>query len=265
MAPKEVAFVSGHRRNDLIGDKNDDSDDDLDINAPNASKEVALVSNKSISDKSSKDMVLVEDRTVINMSNRELSHNEISILSKGMNFAPTQSKIPTKELTTATEYGIKDLAIGEANVIRWDMLRILKKAKMSKSNILHKEKVALSELKSDDSIIILPADKGRSTVVMNKEQYIEKMSNLIMEDKTYRPLKRDLTTSLENKLGKTIKELKEQNKLNKKQATQLTPRNSLSPRLYGLPKVHKKDIPLRPIVSSINSPSYNLPGILQTY
>ncbi|KAJ8033554.1 hypothetical protein HOLleu_23838 [Holothuria leucospilota] len=71
---------------------------------------------------------------------------------------------------------------------------------MPKSNISHKEKVALSELKSDDSIIILPADKGRSTVVMNKEQYIEKMSNLMMEDKTYRPLNRDPTTSLENKI-----------------------------------------------------------------
>ncbi|KAJ8019710.1 hypothetical protein HOLleu_41397 [Holothuria leucospilota] len=38
----------------------------------------------------------------------------------------------------------------------------------------------------------------------------------------------------------------------------VTPRNSLSPRIYGLPKVHKEGIPLRPIVSSINSPSYNL-------
>ncbi|KAJ8048218.1 hypothetical protein HOLleu_00445 [Holothuria leucospilota] len=79
-----------------------------------------------------------------------------------------------------------------------------------------------------------------------------------MDDKTYRPLNRDPTTSLENKIGKAINELKEQNKLNIKQATQLTHRNSLSPRIYGLPKLHKEGIPLRPIVSSINSPSYNL-------
>ena len=30
------------------------------------------------------------------------------------------------------------------------------------------------------------------------------------------------------------------------------------PYLYGLPKIHKKDVPLRPIVSNINSPSYKL-------
>ncbi|KAJ8047976.1 hypothetical protein HOLleu_00115 [Holothuria leucospilota] len=93
-----------------------------------------------------------------------------------MNFAPTvlRVKSPPKELITATEYRIKDLSIGEADLIRCDVLRILKKAKMPKSSISHKEKVALSELKSDDSIIILPADKGRSTVVhCNKQRTVQ--------------------------------------------------------------------------------------------
>ena len=30
------------------------------------------------------------------------------------------------------------------------------------------------------------------------------------------------------------------------------------PRLYGLPKIHEVDVPLRPIVSFIGSPAYNL-------
>ncbi|XP_071439841.1 uncharacterized protein [Hetaerina americana] len=34
------------------------------------------------------------------------------------------------------------------------------------------------------------------------------------------------------------------------------------PRLYGLPKVHKKEIPLRPIVSSLGSPTYKLAQFL---
>ena len=28
--------------------------------------------------------------------------------------------------------------------------------------------------------------------------------------------------------------------------------------LYGLPKIHKKDVPLRPIISNCNSPTYRL-------
>ena len=34
--------------------------------------------------------------------------------------------------------------------------------------------------------------------------------------------------------------------------------DGLSPRLYGLPKIHKSGIPLRPIVSFVNSPTYNV-------
>ncbi|PNF20028.1 hypothetical protein B7P43_G05946 [Cryptotermes secundus] len=43
----------------------------------------------------------------------------------------------------------------------------------------------------------------------------------------------------------------------------LTPYHSKPPHLFGLPKIHKPDIPLRPIVSSIGSPCYALAGFLQ--
>jgi hypothetical protein len=42
----------------------------------------------------------------------------------------------------------------------------------------------------------------------------------------------------------------------------LTPYHSKPPHLYGLPKIHKLDIPLRPTVSSIGSPCYALAGFL---
>ena len=34
--------------------------------------------------------------------------------------------------------------------------------------------------------------------------------------------------------------------------------DSIAPRVYGLPKIHKTGFPFRPIVSFINSPLYNL-------
>ena len=34
--------------------------------------------------------------------------------------------------------------------------------------------------------------------------------------------------------------------------------DSIAPRVYGLPKIHKIGFPFRPIVSFINSPLYNL-------
>ncbi|CAH8503985.1 unnamed protein product [Schistosoma curassoni] len=38
----------------------------------------------------------------------------------------------------------------------------------------------------------------------------------------------------------------------------LKPRGSRLPHMYGLPKVHKHDVPLRPILSMINSPYHKV-------
>ena len=38
--------------------------------------------------------------------------------------------------------------------------------------------------------------------------------------------------------------------------------DGLCPRFYGLPKIHKPGIPLRPIVSFVNSPTYAISGFL---
>ncbi|MDA8031702.1 MAG: reverse transcriptase domain-containing protein, partial [Alphaproteobacteria bacterium] len=38
----------------------------------------------------------------------------------------------------------------------------------------------------------------------------------------------------------------------------LTPRQSSAPQIYGLPKIHKAEVPLRPIVCTIGSPTYDL-------
>ena len=47
-------------------------------------------------------------------------------------------------------------------------------------------------LREDTDIVILPADKGNATVVMDRTEYVSKMS-LMLEDKTYAKLKKDPT------------------------------------------------------------------------
>jgi hypothetical protein len=42
----------------------------------------------------------------------------------------------------------------------------------------------------------------------------------------------------------------------------LTPYHSKSLHLYGLSKIHKPDIPLRPVASSVGSPSYAPAGVM---
>ena len=50
----------------------------------------------------------------------------------------------------------------------------LQSSKPPKDNLSKDEHKAFKELQSDTSIVTVPADKGRSTVIFNREDYSEK-------------------------------------------------------------------------------------------
>jgi hypothetical protein len=56
--------------------------------------------------------------------------------------------------------------------------------------------------------------------------------------------------------------LKKSNIISKATYEKLYSSDGLSPRFYGLPKIHKPEIPLRPIVSFVNSPTYGVSSFL---
>ena len=49
----------------------------------------------------------------------------------------------------------------------------------------------LKELAKDDDIVILPADKGRATVVMDRKDYSAKMLTMLGDRDTYQPMAKD--------------------------------------------------------------------------
>ena len=59
-------------------------------------------------------------------------------------------------------------------MIRAKVHLTLQNSKHAKDNLSKDERKALKELQSDTSIVILPADKGRSTVILNHEDYLGK-------------------------------------------------------------------------------------------
>ena len=66
---------------------------------------------------------------------------------------------------------IRGLPRDQADEIRMEASRALRRAAPPKCNLLSAELRALRELKGDDSIVIVPADKGSATVVLNTEDY----------------------------------------------------------------------------------------------
>ena len=92
-------------------------------------------------------------------------------------------------------------------------------------------------------------------VVMNKQDY-EKKAEELLNQPTYKNITNDPTTRYKNKLINLLKIIKTQEGINEALYKKLYRTGAGVPKFYGLPKIHKKETPLRPIVSSIGAVSY---------
>ncbi|KAL9954516.1 hypothetical protein ACROYT_G042066 [Oculina patagonica] len=124
-------------------------------------------------------MYVDQTNWVINLSSRSLSDAEIALLRKGLNFAVTPTNIPAKEIIASVESTVRQLNTEQADLVRRAVNNILQQAEPPEPNITKEMRDGLKSLKEDDSIMILPADKGRTSVVLDTETYHTKMSTLI--------------------------------------------------------------------------------------
>ena len=106
--------------------------------------------------------------------------------------------------------------------------------------------------------MILPADKGKATVVMDKVEYEDKITGMLSDVNTYKSIPKDPAPALERRLNSFLLSLRRSGALSEQTYYKLRSSASKTPQLYGLPKIHKPDVPLRPIVSFITSPTYHL-------
>lgn len=93
---------------------------------------------------------------------------------------------------------------------------------------------------------------------MNKTDYYDKMDALVNDQQTYEKLKRDPAPSLLRKLNNKIFSLRKTNAIDLQTYYRLRCSVPRPPKLYGLPELHKPQIPMRPIVSFCGSPTYEL-------
>nr|VZI32072.1 unnamed protein product [Spirometra erinaceieuropaei] len=108
------------------------------------------------------------------------------------------------------------------------------------------------------NIVTLPADKGRSTVVMDKTEYWTKLENLLMDTESYALSSASEFKKLVNNINKTVGRLKKANALTRRDALSAKATDTAMARFYGLLKVHKPGVPLRPIVSLRGTPTFGL-------
>ena len=99
-------------------------------------------------------------------------------------------------------------------------------------------------------IVILPAEKGRSTVILNREDCLENFMDHINNGQSYHIIK--------SKTLKQLKDLKNNKIIYNKLHFYLKATYSLAPSFYDQPRMCKPGVPIRPIVSYSSLPLYNL-------
>ena len=93
--------------------------------------------------------------------------------------------------------------------------------------------------------------------MMRRCDYDGKMQEMLGTG-TYGRLRGDSTATQENRLSCKLKGLEKNREITNALYNKLRPTGSQPSRVYGLPKIHKPDTPLRPTVSCIGSPPYQL-------
>ncbi|XP_062704429.1 uncharacterized protein LOC134286773 [Aedes albopictus] len=93
---------------------------------------------------------------------------------------------------------------------------------------------------------------------MYESDYNTKMLELLSDTNTYKVIARDPTDGFQKKNNSIVDRLLALGLIDIATSYRLRAHSSQCPRIYGLPKVHKTNLPLRPVVPNIGAPSYML-------
>ena len=247
----------------------------------------------------------LNSRAIVNTSTVALTDTTMKTVGRGLKFIATRQKVKTEEYTEGLEGFKRRMRLKlffhnnnkttktsktslntksqweppESNnpkllrffkildtKTKWIIEEGRKNETSQGGNLRKKELKALRSLAKKKDIICKQMDKGGGLCVMDTADYKRKVLNLLEDRTTYRRLSYDPTQHVINEVNDLIAYMYRQHVVDEKVATNLRPKNPCRcPLFYGLPKVHKTDIPLRPIVSGCEGPTDHLSNFVTQY
>ena len=125
-------------------------------------------------------------------------------------------------------------------------------------NLTKEEWAGLRELQENPHIVIKKADKGSAIVIMQTTDYLKEGYRQLSDTNFYTKLEEDPTQSISETICKVLIDMKNLKLITEKTLDYLNIKEPKAGRFYLLPKIHKKQVPGRPICSSIGHPTCNI-------
>lgn len=215
---------------------------------------------------------------IINLSNHQLTANEISVLNKGLNFSiqPTEfnrCSLPKSTAALTRKLLMEDPTNPSIRAYTVNIKRNIQLIKVQRnhSNVTKSELRALHDLKTNPEFVIKPADKTSAVVLQNTQKYKEAVYKHLNDIKNYRKDRIDLTNQYSNRISAFLLLAKNRGIIDDISFEKLRPSNAIPGKFYCIPKLHKLsiedianglDCPGRPICSSIGTATEAISGFL---
>ncbi|XP_046737556.1 uncharacterized protein LOC124406248 [Diprion similis] len=207
----------------------------------------------------------IPENWVVNLTGTQIPHDVKQSLAFGPKHGLPCKKhdLSVDEIIASIETAILGKNTMVKDKIRSNVACLINNKMASKNNKkddleIKEFKKANEYLKQHNDLIVTKADKGNVTVIMNQNDYTDKSNNVLYDKDTYQTLNKDPTKKIEKQINDTINLWQQKKFIDSQTAKNLKIHNSLPPKIYFQPKIHKTDVPLRPIVSNINAPTYKL-------
>lgn len=196
---------------------------------------------------------------VENISSRKLKNYEIEALSLGLKFDTGRDKCSYVD-QVCRNYNWQEDDI-EKGFIQGILMCCKSFSERNDDSLPRRYMEALNSLAKDDSIVITQTDKGSGIVIMDRSDYLRKMHDLIQDATTYEKTEYGTIQKVSEKFNKDARKILNRSKKGK-QFISLLEESPNPPRMRGLPKLHKENIPMRPITSGIGSAPHKLSKML---
>ncbi|XP_024871861.1 uncharacterized protein LOC112454599, partial [Temnothorax curvispinosus] len=218
------------------------------------SKWLVNISNKQIPNSVS-DFLCLGDKFALPINQFDKKDREISVLETIKNFEVNAHRFPENAVNSVRESLTDSLHRFLVNKNHVDLVDRC---------ILNRYAECKKFLRENHDVFVTKADKGQVTVIMDRDEYLTKMTDLLKDESTYKKLKKDPIRQISLKLNELVRSWRDSGIIEDSDYKRLNCTNGNLPRCYGLPKIHKNGFPLRIIVSALGSPLYNVASFLHS-
>ncbi len=198
---------------------------------------------------------------VHNMTDITFNNQEQELLDKGLKFniAPSNNSTQTTRQLLDIENAIRRTDEQHQDDIRTLIAIDIRKNKTNINQNIHEaERHTVKNINTkllDNNALITKADKGNTLVIMKTDDYNSKINDYI-ENNNIIELHEDPTNKYHKTINKKINNCSEL--FNPIQKRRLKPIKPTAPKIRALPKIHKPEMTIRPIIDFTTAPSYKV-------